>query len=264
MTAEQMNALIDTFNRTRIVSFRTADTETGLEGGPAGSVRFFSWLSENTAEEPAGGNLLAGVEFGASADDGEVFARADLGDLARSTGESLKVIYEGFLRIGSSPLPTLAAVNGPAVGAGLNLALVCDVRVASTRARFDCRFPQLGIHPGGGHSWMLRRAIGPTAAAAMLLFGEIPDGEEAVRLGLAHRCVPEDQLLATAHDMAKRAADVPRPLSTLIKQTLKDMGQVTEHDSAVERELWPQVWTTRQPFFTERLAALQAQISSKS
>lgn len=191
-------------------------------------------------------------------------AGADLGDLARSTGESLKVIYEGFLRIGSSPLPTLAAVNGPAVGAGLNLALVCDVRVASTRARFDCRFPQLGIHPGGGHSWMLRRAIGPTAAAAMLLFGEIPDGEEAVRLGLAHRCVPEDQLLATAHDMAKRAADVPRPLSTLIKQTLKDMGQVTEHDSAVERELWPQVWTTRQPFFTERLAALQAQISSKS
>ncbi len=76
VTAEQMTALIDTFNKTRIVSFRTADTETGLEGEPSGSVRFFSWLSENTAEEPAGGNLLAGVEFGASTDDGEVFARA--------------------------------------------------------------------------------------------------------------------------------------------------------------------------------------------
>jgi enoyl-CoA hydratase len=190
-------------------------------------------------------------------------AGADLGDLGRSTGESLKVIYEGFLRIGKSPLPTLAAVNGPAVGAGMNLALICDVRVAAARARFDTRFPQLGIHPGGGHTWMLRRAVGQSYAAAMLLFGEIVDGKEAERIGLAHRCVADEDLLTTAHEMAKRAADVPRQLSVLIKQSLKDMAQITEHDSAVERELWPQVWTTRQPFFQERLAALQSQISSK-
>ena len=74
-------------------------------------------------------------------------------------------IYEGFLRIGRSPLPTIAAVNGAAVGAGMNLALVCDVRIAATRARFDTRFLQLGLHPGGGHTWMFRRIAGPAGRA---------------------------------------------------------------------------------------------------
>src|SRR5713226_200632 len=69
----------------------------------------------------------------------------------------LKAIYEGFLRVARSPLPTLAAVNGAAVGAGMNLALACDIRLAGRSARFDTRFLQLGLHPGGGHTWMLQR-----------------------------------------------------------------------------------------------------------
>ena len=85
-------------------------------------------------------------------------------------------IYEGFLRVLRSPLPTVAAVNGPAVGAGMNLALACDVRLAGASARFDARFLQIGLHPGGGHTWMLDRAVGPQAAAAIVLFGEPIDG----------------------------------------------------------------------------------------
>ncbi|MEO7398556.1 MAG: enoyl-CoA hydratase-related protein, partial [Ilumatobacteraceae bacterium] len=77
-------------------------------------------------------------------------AGANLGNLAEASAESLGRIYAGFLRIADSPLPTLAAVNGAAVGAGMNLALGCDVRLAARRARFDTRFLQLGIHPGGG------------------------------------------------------------------------------------------------------------------
>ncbi len=72
----------------------------------------------------------------------------------------LRAIYDGFLAVAHSPLPTLAAVNGAAVGAGVNLALACDVRIAGAGARFDCRFLDLGIHPGGGHTWMLRRIVG--------------------------------------------------------------------------------------------------------
>ena len=75
-------------------------------------------------------------------------AGANLGNLAEATGESLSKVYEGFLRIARSPLPTLAAVNGAAVGAGMNLALGCDVRIAAQRARFDTRFLNIGIHPG--------------------------------------------------------------------------------------------------------------------
>lgn len=190
-------------------------------------------------------------------------AGANLGNLAEATGDSLKNIYEGFLRIAYSPLPTLAAVNGAAVGAGMNLALGCDVRVAARRAKFDTRFLQIGIHPGGGHTWMLRRIAGPQAAMASVIFGEILDGAEAERIGLAWKCVDDDQLMTYAHEMAARAASRPRELLKVTKRTIQDMAHVSEHPAAVERELDPQVWSTRQPWFAEMLAALQAKITKK-
>ena len=190
-------------------------------------------------------------------------AGANLGNLAEADGESLGVIYEGFLRIARSPLPTIAAVNGAAVGAGMNLALGCDVRIAARRAKFDTRFLQLGIHPGGGHTWMLRRIVGPQVASAAVLFGEIYDGVEAERIGLAYKCVDDDMLLATAHELAKRAASAPRELVIETKKTIAAMADVATHPEAVARELTPQLWSTRQPWFAQRLAALQAKISKK-
>ena len=190
-------------------------------------------------------------------------AGANLGNLAEADGESLGVIYEGFLRIARSPLPTIAAVNGAAVGAGMNLALGCDVRIAAKRARFDTRFLQLGIHPGGGHTWMLRRIVGPQVTAATVLFGEVLDGTEAQRVGLAYLCVEDADLLAVAHEMAARAASAPRELVIETKKTLAAMADVQTHPDAVARELTPQLWSTRQPWFAERLAALQAKITKK-
>jgi enoyl-CoA hydratase len=190
-------------------------------------------------------------------------AGANLGNLAESTEDSLGAIYEGFLRIARSPLPTLAAVNGAAVGAGMNLALGCDVRIAARRARFDTRFLQIGIHPGGGHTWMLRRIAGPQATFAAVVFGEVMDGAEAERVGLVHRCVDDDQLLDVAHTMAARAASAPRELVIEVKKTIQAMADIDEHPKAVKRELDPQVWSTRQPWFAEKIAALQAKISSK-
>ncbi len=191
-------------------------------------------------------------------------AGANLGNLAEATGDSLGDIYEGFLRIARSPLPTIAAVNGAAVGAGMNLALGCDVRIAARRAKFDTRFLQLGIHPGGGHTWMLRRLAGPQTAMATVVFGEVLDGAEAERLGIAHRCVDDDALLDVAHEMAARAAAAPRELAITTKRTIADMGAIADHPAAVARELEPQLWSTRQPWFAERLAALQRRISKRS
>jgi enoyl-CoA hydratase len=190
-------------------------------------------------------------------------AGANLGNLAEATGESLGNIYEGFLRIARSPLPTLAAVNGAAVGAGMNLALGCDVRVVSERAKLDTRFLQLGIHPGGGHTWMLRRIGGPQAAMATVVFGQVLDGREAERIGLAYRCVAPDDLLDAAHEMAAKAAAAPRELAITTKATIAAMADVDTHPEAVERELEPQLWSTRQPWFAERLAALQNRITSR-
>jgi enoyl-CoA hydratase len=189
-------------------------------------------------------------------------AGANLGNLAEANESSLGSIYEGFLRIARSALPTLAAVNGAAVGAGMNLALGCDVRIAARRAKFDTRFMQIGLHPGGGHTWMLRRIAGPQVAMAAVVFGEVMDGEEAARLGVVHRCVDDDQLLEVAQTMAARAASAPRDLAIETKKTIQAMADIDDHPAAVKRELDPQLWSTRQPWFAERLAVLQAKISS--
>jgi enoyl-CoA hydratase len=199
-----------------------------------------------------------GAAFCAGADLSHLSSSADAGP---QTG--LRSIYEGFLRVGRSTLPTLAAVNGAAVGAGMNLALACDVRLAGHRARFDTRFLQLGLHPGGGHTWMFRRIAGPQAVAAAVLFGEVLDGAEAERVGLVWRCLPDDELLPAAQAMAERAAGAPHELVTRTKATIADMATIADHDAAVDRELEPQVWSLEQPAFRERVAALQAKITSK-
>ena len=191
-------------------------------------------------------------------------AGADLGDLGESRQAGLRAIYEGFLRVARSPLPTIAAVNGAAVGAGMNLALSCDVRLAGTNARFDTRFVQLGLHPGGGHTWMLHRAVGPQAAAAMVLFGEVLDGEAAERHGLAWRCVDDDALLHAAADLAAKAASAPPELVRRVKETLRAVPTVPTHEEAVDLELETQVWSMEQPFFAERLAALRAKVTTRT
>jgi enoyl-CoA hydratase len=191
-------------------------------------------------------------------------AGANLGNLAEATGESLGKIFEGFLRIARSPLPTLAAVNGAAVGAGMNLALGCDVRIVADEAKLDTRFLQLGIHPGGGHTWMFRRIAGPQAAMAAVVFGQVLDGKEAERIGLAYKSVPRDQLAEVAQEFAAGAASAPRELAITTKATVLAMADIDDHPAAVERELEPQLWSTQQPWFAERMAALRAKISSKS
>ena len=191
-------------------------------------------------------------------------AGADLGNLQTATAESLGRIYEGFLRISRSSLPTIAAVNGAAVGAGMNLALGCDVRIAARRAKFDTRFLQIGLHPGGGHTWMQRRIVGPQTAMATVVFSEVLDGAEAERLGLAHRCVDDAELMTAARALAAGAASAPRELVMITKRTIAEMADVDTHAAAVAKELDPQVWTARQPWFAERIAALKAKISSKS
>ena len=187
-------------------------------------------------------------------------AGADLSHLGGSRREGLLAVYEGFLRVARSPLPTVAAVNGAAVGAGINLALACDVRLAGRSARFDTRFLDLGIHPGGGHTWMFRRIAGPQATMATVLFGQVLDGGEAERVGLVWRCVDDDVLLDEATALAARAASAPPELARRVKRTIQDVAGIDDHDTAVERELVDQVWSMDQPAFAERLAELQGRI----
>ncbi|MFV1990410.1 MAG: enoyl-CoA hydratase-related protein, partial [Acidimicrobiales bacterium] len=194
--------------------------------------------------------------------DGSFCAGADLSALG-STDENLRRIYDGFLRIAQSPLPTIAAVDGPAVGAGLNLALACDVRLATRRSRFITRFLELGLHPGGGHTWMLARAVGQQTAAAMLLFGEELDGMQAEQAGLVLLCFDDDSAMQSyAAKIGAKAAGAPRPVVERTTATLRNTTSGTRYE-AVVHELEQQLWTLRQPWFQERLEKLKSQVSGR-
>lgn len=224
-------------------------------------VRAFDEFEEEKADVAAVIVTGAGRAFCAGADLGNLAAQGEAELESREGG--MRAIYEGFLRVARSSLPTVAAVNGPAVGAGMNLALACDVRLAARSARFDTRFVQLGLHPGGGHTWMLLRAVGPETAAAMVLFGEVVNAEDAERHGLVWRCVDDDGLLDAALAMAGRAAAAPRELLRRVKATMLAMPGLDQHGQAVDLELGAQLWSLGQPFFAERLAALQQRISRR-
>lgn len=193
-------------------------------------------------------------------------AGADVGHLAalgpdtslEEREDGVRSLYQGFLRVSDCKLPTIAAVNGAAVGAGLNLALACDIRLAGASARFDPGFLKLGIHQGGGNSWLLQRLVGPQAAAAMILFGEALDGPTAERLGLVWRCVADDALLDEATHLAAKAASVAdAELGRTMKQTLRAMSGVHTHADAVDHEIGPQLWSMGLPSFAERINGLR-------
>jgi len=190
-------------------------------------------------------------------------AGADLADLERATPESLRRIYDGFLAVASCPLPTIAAVNGAAVGAGFNLALACDVRLAGRGARFDSRFLSLRLQPGGGHTYMLDRILGPQGAAALVLLGETLDGEAAARCGLAWRVVDDDALVAEAVRMARRAAAAPGEFVRRLKATMGETAAATRHVDAVELELGHQASSATEAPFRERLRELKRRIAER-
>jgi enoyl-CoA hydratase len=193
-------------------------------------------------------------------------AGADLTALGQAREEGLRAIYAGFLAVAHSRLPTIAAVGGAAVGAGLNLALACDIRLVGPRARFDARFLQLGLHPGGGMTWMLQRLVGPQTAAAMTMFGESVDATKATEAGLALQMVDGDheQLVNAAVRMAAPAAAAPRELVMATKSTLITTASIDVHADAVETELVAQLKSMASPAFAELLAAMRARIAKKA
>ena len=184
-------------------------------------------------------------------------AGADRRVLANAQESALIGIYAAFLHVRRCSLPTVAAVNGPAVGAGLNLALACDLRVAATSAVFDARFVRIPIHPGGGCTWMLRELAGPQTAAALTLFGARVDGAQAARIGLAWDCVPDDQLLPAALQLCAVAARAPRELVVQIKSTLAAGEAWSSHDEALEYELREQLSSMQAPAFQDAFAGLR-------
>jgi enoyl-CoA hydratase len=170
-------------------------------------------------------------------------------------------VYAAFDALRSAPVPTIAAVTGAAIGAGVNLPLACDVVVAGTSARFDPRFLDVGIHPGGGHLFLLQQRVGRQGAAALSLCGDALTGPEAERAGLAWRCVADDEAEALAMTYARRATGRDRELMLRAKATLA--AQPATLDEAFELELEAQQWSMDRPWFKEHVRALRDRLQSR-
>ncbi|MFJ4292248.1 crotonase/enoyl-CoA hydratase family protein [Cupriavidus sp. NPDC089707] len=145
------------------------------------------------------------------------------------SGEPVNARYayrEGIQRlplaIANLEVPVIAAVNGPALGAGNDLACTCDIRIASDKAVFAATFVKLGLIPGDGGAWLLPRAIGASRAAELCFTGDTIDAARALEYGLVSRVVPHEELLPTALELAQRIAANSGHALRMCKRLLKE------------------------------------------
>ena len=129
--------------------------------------------------------------------------------------------------------PAIAAVNGPATGAGCDLALMCDIRIAATNARFAESYVKVGLIPGAGGAYLLPRAVGLSKACELLFTGDMIDAAEAERIGLISKVVPPDELLPAARALAAKIAANP-PLSVRYIKNAIYAGQQLTLDELLE------------------------------
>lgn len=153
----------------------------------------------------------------------------------------LRTIYDAFVAFGSLRTPTIAAVQGGAVGAGLNLALAADLRLVAHDAKLLSGFLRIGAHPGGGHFHLLTQLVGKDTATALAIFGEQLTGDEAVARGLAWRAVPADALTELALTYARRISRDPELARAAIRSWRTESGALTDWAAAVDIERLPQM-----------------------
>jgi enoyl-CoA hydratase len=188
---------------------------------------------------------------------------ASLQQAALGDGEELQQIYSAFTSVAHSPLFTIALINGPALGAGLNLAMACDLRLASEQAWFESRFFQLAIHPGGGHTWLLPQLVGWQQAAAMIFCGERLSAQQALAAGFIKELLPEEQLLTRASQLTAGLANIPTELVRQTKHSMLAMRNCYRQDDAVAYEFRQQFQSLQQEAAKQHIAARLAQLKRK-
>ncbi len=188
-------------------------------------------------------------------------AGGDMGWLAAEPGASVDALrdrmlrfYRGWLSIRALEVPTIAAVNGAAIGAGLCLALAADLRYAASDAALSMPFTGLGMHPGMAATWLLPEVAGLGVARELLLTGRVVSGAEAVQLGLVNRAFPADELRPAVLEIAAAVA-AKAPIATRLTKLALAAGGHATFDAALQWEAVAQPITLATRDLQEGLAA---------
>ena len=175
-----------------------------------------------------GNSFCAGADFKVGAQ------RSERGAGYEAANERSFAMYRPFLSILDIEVPTLAAMQGHAVGGGLGLAIVCDMRVANESAKYGANFVRLGLHPGMATTYILPHLVGLPRATELLLTGRLVSGQEAAEIGLANYAVTGDQVLARARELAREVA-AAAPIA--VRWTKKSIYRAASWDPTREAEL---------------------------
>lgn len=185
--------------------------------------------------------------------------RAELTDSDMAPSDIAQWYLKGIQRIPLAlyrlDVPLIAAVNGPAIGAGCDLACMCDIRIAAESARFAESFVKLGLIPGDGGSWFLPRIVGMSKACEMAFTGDVLGAQEALACGLVSKVVPDGELMAKALELAQQIAVNP-PLSVRMAKQLLREGQRTELETHLQMAAVMQAASHRTKDHVEAMTAI--------
>lgn len=203
---------------------------------------------ETIDADPAIGAVIVTGEGGyfCAGGDRTVLAHAGEDPADPETYAGMSTIYHAFARVGRLEPPSIAAIRGGALGAGLNLAMATDLRIVAEDAVLLSGFLPIGLHPGGGHSLLLARGGSRETANALQLFGQRLTGTEAVERGLAWMAVPAEAVDATAREIAA----VPAADPALARRTATSMRRIAgppaiSWEAALDLERASQMWSMR-------------------
>ena len=178
----------------------------------------------------SGGNFSAGADL-----SGGQSGKGLTGRALQPIVQEMRLVGEIIMRLHRMPKPTLAKVDGVAVGVGLGLALACDLVLASDRARFSEIFAKRGLALDGGNSWLLPRRIGLHKAKELAFFADMIDAKEAASIGLVNKVVPAAELDAVAEEWGQRLAAGPT-LALGLSKRLLDASSCVTFEQALEDE----------------------------
>jgi enoyl-CoA hydratase len=220
MKGQKANALSEGLVRGLLSALRGAETDS--------SISVFALMS-------AGKNFCSGADL-------EQIRRSAPDPLSSPYYEDFGRIYDLFTAIHMSRIPTIAGVAGAAIGAGVNLALACDLRIVATDVSIR-GFMSAGVHPGGGHLRLLSGELSSSAAAAMALFGQSMDAKEAITSGFAWRSVERDQLRSEILAIAACAAEDVQLTRSVTATFRATKTSFLSPEAAVQLERAAQVWS---------------------